>query len=329
MTSELRACLILLALGTGLSGGGLAQEVSCPAPLPDRLFVHGFEALPGGDLAVSGPFAVTASSGTVLRGSRSTPWIAQLPAGAPVPRPMLVLLPDASVPLAAYESLAFHLATHGFIAVRAAPELSLFAPDHVAMAIDLEAVVDALLVPDELPVAVDDSRIAAGGHGVGGKIAIMAAANDARIRAMLLLDPVDALSQAGNAPSVVPQPTDSIPLPMALLGQLTDTAGAMACTPAELNFQVIFDAAIASPRSYEWTIPGAAHFDFVSDPDACGSACQACLPPTAPSGPTRAFVRAASVAFLRTHLDVDAPACEWLTGERLPGGIDVRQRTLP
>lgn len=310
-------------------GTGLAQEVNCPAPAPGRLFEHGFEALPGGNLTVDGPFAVATTSGTALRQSRSTPWIAQFPAGTTTPRPMLVLLPEAGVPLGAYESLASHLATHGFIAVRAAPELNLFAPDHLAMALDLGAVVDALLVPGELPVSVDASRVAAGGHGVGGKVAIMAAAGDSRIRAVLLLDPVNAVSQAGHAPSIVPEPTDAIALPMALLGQLTDTAGAMACTPAELNYQVIFDAATASPRGYEWTIPGAAHFDFISDPEACGLTCEVCLPPTAPIERTRAFIRAASVAFLRAHLELEASACEWLTGERLPGGIEVRQRTLP
>lgn len=30
-----------------------------------------------------------------------------------------------------------------------------------------------------------------------------------------------------------------------------------------------------------------------------------------------------------TILGVDAPAREWLTGDRLPGGIWVRQRLLP
>lgn len=321
---------IALVLGIGFSGPSTAQGVACPAPLPDRLFLTGFEALPGGNLEADGPFSVTTSSGTVLRQARSIPWIAQVPVGAAVSRPMVVLVPGAAIPLGAYESLAHHLATHGFIAVRAGPQFDIFAPNHVEMALDLRAVLDSLLVPSALPAAVDNSRIAAGGHSLGGKISIMAAADDARIRALLLLDPVNSDGLQGAAlPNIVPQPMASISIPIGVLGQLTDTAGAMACTPASLNYQVLFNAAIGTPRGYEWTIPGAAHFDFVSDPDQCGISCSFCLPPTTPSEQTRAFIRAVSLAFLRTYLDVDQPACEWLTGELLPAGIVVRQRILP
>lgn len=327
------AHLAALAFAAGaalISGETTAQGTACPAAAPGRLFVSSFESLPpGDDLTADGPFATRVENGTVMRGMRATPWIAHVPITGEE-SPLVVILPAVGVPLSGYESVARHLATHGFIAVRAAPPSSAFAPDHVAMALDLRAVIDATLASAEVGPQVDETRIAAGGHGDGGKVAIMAAADDLRIRALLLFDPLNIHGPGGSAaPNIVPQPTGSIAIPMGVLGELSDTAGAMACAPEAINYQVLFNAASATRRGYEWTIPGAAHMDFVSDPEACGFSCGLCLAPTAPVAQTRAFIRATSVAFLRTHLDIDEPACEWLTGDRLRGGIGVRQRILP
>jgi dienelactone hydrolase len=329
--ARVRACFALLAFAALGGAHAAAQDVVCPAPAPGRILLDGFESnAQAEDLATDGPFVASPRNGTVTRGMRSTPWIAHVPAGGASAWPLVLLLPGAGVPLDGYGSLAQHLATHGFIVVRAAPSLDVFSPDHVAMASDLRAVIDAMLAPEALGAEVDASRIAVGGHGVGGKIAIMAADADVRIRALLLLDPLNVHGAGSNiAPDIVPQPTAAITRPIAVLGELTDSAGFQACAPLAINYQAIFDAAVATRRGYEWTIPGAAHMDFVSDPDACGFACSLCLAATAPVAQTRAFVRATSLAFLRTHLDVDAPACEWLTGNRLQGGVVPRQRVLP
>lgn len=309
-----------------------AQGAVCPAPDPVRIFRQGFEPRVGGDLAADGDFGSTTVVGSTTRDTRVTPWTAYVPSGAVGGRPLVLLAPGFMVPAGSYATFARHLATHGSIAVIAEPTSGFFGSDHVAMALDLRAVIDSLLQPGALPVPVEPTRIAAGGHSLGGKIAVIAAGGDPRIRALLLLDPVDGGSGPPTQPSIVPDPMGAIAVPVAIFGQLTDTvagAGGQACTPAANNYRVIYDAASTTARGYEWTIGGASHMDFVSDPNACGLACSFCQPPTAPVDQTRAFIRAASVAFLRTHLVADVAACDWLTGDLLPGNVAARQRVVP
>ncbi len=317
-------------LASMAAADAMAQGVVCPPQVEGRLFVNGFETPLSGNLGESGPFSTGSTSGSVTRGTRVTPWIADFPNGASGARPAVFFVGGVGIPPAAYQSYARHLATYGFVAIRADPPFNFGAPDHVAMALDLRAVIDSLLTPGTLPVAVDATQVAAGGHSIGGKLAVMAASGDPRIDALLLLDPLNLNGNPTNmVPSILPQPMGSIAIPIAIFGELTDTAGAMPCAPAAVNYQVLFNAAAATTRGYEWTIVGAAHLDFVSDPDQCGVNCSFCIAPSAPVAQTRAFTRAASVAFLRTHMTTTQQACEWLTGDSLPGNVMVRQRNLP
>lgn len=323
------ACLVAALCALSAMTPVAAQGVACPASDPARVFRQGFEALVGGDLAADGAFGTTMDAGSTTRDTRVTPWTVYLPSGATGSRPLVLLAPGFLVPMESYATYARHLATHGAVVVIAAPEASFFGADHVAMALDLRAVIDSLLQPGALAVPIEPTQIAAGGHSLGGKIAVLAASGDPRIRALLLLDPVNSVSGPRPQPSIVPDLIGSLAVPVAIFGQLTDTSGFQACTPAADNYRVIFDAATSTPRGYEWTIGGAAHMDFVSDPVACGLACALCQAPTAPVDQTRAFIRAASVAFLRTHLTTDLTGCDWLTGELLPGNVVARRRVPP
>jgi Chlorophyllase enzyme len=198
----------------------------------------------------------------------------------------------------------------------------------------LRDVLDDLLAPGALPVSVDPARIVLSGHGLGGKVALMAASGDVCVRALFVFDPINAGGPGGytaEQPNIVPQPVGSLAVPIGLLGELLDsTSGAgQACAPAAVNYQTMFQAATASPRAYEWTLAGASHIDFVTNQDQCGFACTFCNPRTLPLAQTHAFMRASAVAFLRTYLQGESGLCPWLTGVQVPGAVAVRQAPPP
>jgi len=320
-------CSILMPISV------VAQAPACPPPVPGRLFDSGFELPGGGDLAAPGPYTAATVSGTSSQGGRTTPWVAHYPVGSSG-RPLVLFAPGFQIPSASYSDWATHLATWGFIAVRADPVGGL-PPNHVAMSLDLRDVLDDLLAPAALPVSVDVSRVALSGHSLGGKLALMAASGDARVRTLFVLDPINGGGPGGyttEQPNIVPQPMGSLAVPIGVLGELLDStssSGGQACAPTAVNYQTLFQAATASPRAYEWTLAGASHIDFVTNQDQCGFACTFCNPRTLPLAQTHAFMRASAVAFLRNSLQGESGLCPWLTGALLPGAVGVRQAPPP
>jgi pimeloyl-ACP methyl ester carboxylesterase len=244
----------------------------------------------------------------------------------------VLFAPGYQIPPSGYADWAQHLATWGYIVVRADP-LAAFSPNHVAMSLDLRDVLDDLLAPAALPATVDISRVALSGHGLGAKVALMAAAGDARVRALLVFDPQNSPATGAytaEQPSIVPQPLGSLAVPIGILGELVDsTSMFQPCAPAAVNYQTIFQAAGGSPRAYEWTLAGTSYVDFVTNQDQCGLACSSCNPRTLPLVQTHAFMRAGSVAFLRTYLQDESGLCPWLTGSLLPGAVSVRLAPPP
>lgn len=319
-------CSILLPIGV------VAQAPACPSAVPGRIFDSGFELPGGSDLAAPGPYTAATVAGTSSQGGRSTPWVAHYPVGSSA-RPLVLFAPGYQIPSSGYSDWATHLATWGFIAVRADP-VGGFPPNHVAMSLDLRDALDDLLAPAALPVSVDLSRVALSGHSLGGKLALMAASGDARVRTLFVFDPVNGGGPGGytsEQPNIVPQPMGSLAVPLGILGELLDStsSGGQACAPAAVNYQTLFQAATASPRAYEWTLAGASHIDFVTNQDQCGFACTFCNPRTLPLAQTHAFMRASAVAFLRTYLQGESGLCPWLTGALLPGAVGVRQAPPP
>jgi predicted dienelactone hydrolase len=328
---RIAGCLLALWLA-GASIGASAQAPVCPSPVSGRIFDVGFELPGGADLSAPGPFAIASVAGSSAQGGRTTPWVAHYPQ-SPDARPLVIFAPGLQIPSSGYRDWAEHLATWGYIAVRTDPAGG-FQPDHVAMSLDLRDVLDDLVAPAALPVAVDASRIALSGHGLGGKVALIAAAGDARVRAIYAFDPLNAPGFNGytpETPNIVPQPVAALAVPIGIVGELLDsTVGTgQACAPAATNYQTIFQAASASPRAFEWSVAGASHIDFVTNPDQCGLSCSFCQPRMLPLAQTHAFMRASTVAFLRSYLQGESGLCPWLTGTLVPGAVTVRQTPAP
>jgi len=135
------------------------------------VFLDGFETLPSGaDLSLPGPFAITTRSGVTARAGRSIPWTASYPTSPGSPRPLLLFAPGFQIPSNAYADLTSHVASWGFVAVRADPVAGLVNASQPAMVLDLRAVLDNLLAPGALPIAVNAGRIALVGHSLGGEL---------------------------------------------------------------------------------------------------------------------------------------------------------------
>jgi pimeloyl-ACP methyl ester carboxylesterase len=326
---DLRAHLAVAACilaGSALAPPAAAGVLACPDP--DTVFSDGFETrLPVVGLAQPGPFATATVSGTTVRPGRTTPWTASYPAQPGSPRPLLLFAPGFRIPSSAYADLLAHVASWGFVAVRADPEAPLFNTSHPEMVLDLRAVLDDLLVPAALPIAVDGGRVALAGHSLGGKLAVMVAGADARVGAVYAFDPVNSAGGSTGQPNILPQGIAAQTIPFGFAGELLDGSGSFQnCAPLALNYQTFFNAAASSPAAYEWTLDGASHTDFVTNIDECGLACRFCRDGTLDTAVTHAFMRASTVAFLRTYLLEEPGLCRWLTGDEVPLPISLRQR---
>ncbi len=300
----------------------------------DIIFSEGFDVSAGLDLTAPGPYTVASVSGSSTQNARVTPWVASYPVGSG-PAALVVFAPSFQLPSAYYQGWTQHLASWGYIAVRADPPASIFSDDEPAMALDLSNVITDVLKPAALPVTVDASRIAISGHGSGGKVAFLAAAGDARIKSVFAFDPINDSGAGGYSttqPNIVPQPVASVALPMGILGELTDSTSSgtgQACAPAAANYQTIFSAAASAPAAYEWTLAGASFMSFVPDKSTCGFVCSFCNSPSLADADAYAFMRSSAVAFLQTHLQGTPRLCPWLSGEQLPAFISLRESSVP
>ena len=203
------------------------------------------------------------------------------------------------------------------------------------MALDVSNVLTDVLKTAALPISVDSMRVAVSGHGIGGKIAFLVAASDARVKGVFVFDPINDSGSSGytsGQPSIVPQPVGSLDVPTGILGELLDAAvssDGQACNSASTNYQTIFSAEKMSPAAYEWTLSGASYISFVPDQASCGLACTLCKTATLPQADTYAFMRSSAVAFLQTHLVANPRLCPWLSGKDVPDYVNLPESTSP
>jgi dienelactone hydrolase len=161
---------------------------------------------------------------------------------------------------------------------------------------------------------VDATRVGVTGHSLGGKLSLLAAMQDPRVRAALVLDPVD-----GGGPGGCAEPTcfdvsakmPSLAIPTGFLGETVDatTAGAQACAPAADNFTTFY-AGARSP-SFSVTVAGANHLSFVGQQAGAG----VCYTATTPTDDVMALSVAYVVAFHERHLRGVAAYDAYLTGD--------------
>lgn len=291
----------------GTATGNDATPGTADAASPDA------GELPVGDPADPGPHAVTTTDVSIPTGGGVVSATVYRPATAGR-HPLVIVSPGFQMPRAQYASYGAHLAGWGFVVI-AQDFPSGFSTPHTALAAQTRNVIDwALSDASGLGGVIDAGRIGACGHSLGGKISLLAAADDARIGAVVGWDPVD----AGN-PSVTPERMDDIAAAVAVLGEtLNGSGGFMPCAPADQNFQKYFTA--ASPPALEVTVNGADHMDWVDD-TSCAF-CGLCTPEgTIDEDAVRTVTRRVTVAWLRRRLLGELAMDAYLGGDGLAAGL--------
>ena len=220
-----------------------------------------------------------------------------------------------------YRSYGEHLASHGFVAALPTLRMSLFKASHVVFAEDVRYALDQCLALDADPSSplyglIDETAVGASGHSLGGKLSLLEAVDDPRVRAIAVLDPVDVAgpgaSNTPESPSVAPEMMSAIFVPLLLIGAELGANEVFftSCAPAGENYQAFFAA--ANPPATEITQIGVGHGQYV-DPGA-GLVLAVCAKGTAPDDVVRASSAAYITAFFLGHLADDAAALEWLDG---------------
>jgi predicted dienelactone hydrolase len=227
------------------------------------------------------------------------------------PFPVVLVGHGFQTPISQYESYLQRLASFGYVAVAPDYPAPFIGNKHTDNARDLAAGLDWVAQQATLKTLASVDNAGATGHSLGGKVSVLAASFDKRIKASITLDPVDSsfLCSAMDCPDA----SNTLPLgiPMGFLGETIDataaSAFAPACAPAADNFTTFFAKASAPSLSVE--VLGASHLSFVDNP--LSGLCKA---PTAKNEDVLALSRAMVVAFYERHLKGKVSYDTYLTG---------------
>ena len=241
------------------------------------------------------------------------------------PFPLLVFAPGFQLAAQNFNWVGQMMASHGYVVLIPTFGDSIFAAiDHADLAMALRSMVDmAVAIDSPLGVAVDSDTIALAGHSRGGKVAILASIQDSRIGAVFAMDPVDTAGGPGAQPSpanpsVTPELMVSLSAPIGIVGAGLGATGFVPCAPPAENYAAYY-AETSSP-SYQWVLPEAGHNDFAEGLSIfLATACQGGGEQAAVQG----FSGTTMIAFLHKHLLGQGGADPWLTGEKIPGSVEV------
>ncbi len=215
-----------------------------------------------------------------------------------------------------YYSYLKRLASFGYVALTVDFPGSISGTNNPNEAKDMIGGVDWAKNDASLGAKVDAMNAGMSGHSLGGKVALLAATMDTRVKASFVLDPVDGGGPGGcNAPACVTVATlmPSLHIPTGFLGETTDAMGGfMPCAPAASNYTTFY-AHTVSP-SLQITAAGANHMSFLDDVGSCGITCSFCQMATASNAQVTAMARAFVVAFYERHLRGNAAYDAYLTG---------------
>ncbi|APR84079.1 Hypothetical protein A7982_09428 [Minicystis rosea] len=268
---------------------------------------------------------------SVAGGDTNVPVHCAYPTSGPSsgPHPVVVIGHGMQLPITQYASYVRRLATFGYVALTVDFPASLFGVDNPKAAKDLIAGLDWAKGKPMLDADADHAGMT--GHSLGGKLALLAATQDARVKAAITLDPVDGGGPTGcNAPACV-DVSDLMPslhIPTGFVGETTDAVGGfMPCAPAANNFQTFY--AGANAPSLAVTVLGGNHMSFLDDVSTCGVTCSFCQPATAPNAQVNGLARAYVVAFYERHLRGNTAYDTYLTGaEAQARYVTTSQATL-
>jgi len=239
------------------------------------------------DLAGPGLQRVDSSRVEVLHQGESLEVVLYKPAHPQQPAPAIVFLPGRMASDNQYESYARALASRGFVvAVRS--WYSLFRSD-------LELSHDAKVIADWLVQAqgVNPGKIGIAGHSMGGKDAVLAAAQYGGFAGVVAIDPDD-----NGSVSVVHGPLVSLKAPLLLIGAEVAWRASSICAPLATNYLRFFER--APTGTIELTLRDADHVQMLDEPDRFGYGI--CRSGTADSRQVRITARRATVGFFLQHL---------------------------
>jgi dienelactone hydrolase len=240
------------------AGGAAATDFSGDGPFVTALSEISVPRAEGGSFRAL--LAFPALAGTASRGARARP---DATAG---PYPALVFGHGFLSPPMLYTITLRRLASWGMVVLAPASALELF-PSHPDYAADYSHAVDWLQGTSDDAAStwagmVDPDALAAGGHSMGGGAAVLAAAADPRLKALVLLAPsqtwperatdaaeevdVPALVVAGSDDAITPLALHALPIYARLAGdrQLALMFGGSHCgfVPVPLP-EILCDAA--------------------------------------------------------------------------------------
>jgi hypothetical protein len=237
------------------------------------------------------------------------------------PFPLVVISPGFTLDRKLFQSYAERLASYGIIAVlqKSRSEFS-----HSTYRDETIGLIDWLINPtgfgaSRIAGRIDKDRIGLAGHSLGGKISLMVAAKDPRIKALFAIDPVDsgfpqARTELGKI-KLAPE------IPLAYLGEtISKTGSFMPCTPADSNYEVLYGR--SSSPAFSITFKDAAHNDFVDNFMSC-MGCGFCPGGTAPKDRTNKLAVKYSTAYFVWALKGDKRGADYLTGAELQKDVTM------
>ena len=237
------------------------------------------------------------------------------------PYPVVVVAHGFQLPATQYYGYLKRLASHGYVALTTDYPTSLQGTDNTEATKNILAGLDWVAGKPEVKGDVNLAGMT--GHSLGGKLAVYAAKLDARVKATIVLDPVDGATgnpfnpnPMCNLPACVDASAQlPIPKPTAFLGELTDSMSGgfqPACAPAAENYQTFYEKTTAP--SLEVTVNGANHMSFLDNVSSCGFVCSACKMASLDNKVVNDLSRAYVVAFYERHLRGNAGYDTYLTG---------------
>jgi chlorophyllase len=219
----------------------------------------------------------------------------------------------------AYRSYGEHLASHGFVVGLPSLVMDLLSIDHKELALDIQFATDYCVeasrhTGNPLFSLINEEMIGLAGHSLGGKLSLLAAAQDSRICAAALLDPVDSgnplVTDPIRYPSVTPELMPDIHIPLLILGSGlgAEVAFFSACAPEEENYQRFFEA--ANPPALEITQLGVGHSQYIDQKNDLVSF--VCASGDVPDAWVRESTSSYITAFFLGMLSGSQKAVEWL-----------------
>lgn len=273
-----------------LAASLLLLTISCNdfwTQLPLDTLATDAAGMPEGDLAGPGRQQVGSTQVEVLHRGESLEVVLYKSYRVQTPAPAVVFLPGRMATDDQYESYARALASRGFVvAVRS--WYSLFRSD-LELAHDAKAIADWLVRTQ----GVDPGKIGIAGHSMGGKDAVLAAAQYGGFAGVVAIDPDD----NGNV-SVVHGPLARLKAPLLLIGAELAWRALSVCAPRATNYLRFFERAPAG--TVELTLRDADHVQMLDEPDRFGYGI--CRSGTADSRQVRVTARRATVGFFLQHL---------------------------